>query len=64
MRFQNNYKEQRNKGVRQYQHVVNYFLALDHERGKGYDKLAQEYNLDRFNIRHRIRAWNKKYYLR
>lgn len=51
------------KGIREYQGLVNYFLSLDNKRGKGYRKLAKEYNLPVWSIRDRIKTWNKKYHL-
>ena len=46
--------DQRNKGVRQYQLIVNYFLTLDKSRGYSYRQLAKMYRLDESNIRKRI----------
>lgn len=53
----------RNKGVREYQLVVNYFLILDRLRGATYGQLARRYKLDRSNISKRIRGiLNKEKY--
>ena len=46
----------RNKGVREYQLIVNYFLILDRLRGATYGELARRYKLDRSNISKRVRG--------
>ena len=46
----------RNKGVREYQLIVNYFLILDKLRGATYGELARRYKLDRSNISKRVRG--------
>lgn len=45
-----------NKGVREYQLIVNYFLILDRIRGASYGQLAKKYNLDAANISKRVRG--------
>lgn len=51
-----------NKGVREYQLIVNYFLRLDRSRGMSYAKLAKIYKLDASNIHKRINGTlNKRY---
>lgn len=46
----------RNKGVREYQRMINYFLILDRIRGATYGELAKQYRLDKSNISKRIRG--------
>ena len=48
-----------NKGIREYQAVVTYFLVLDRERGASFDQLAKEYQLDKSNIQKRIKKYNE-----
>jgi len=48
--------EIRNKGVREYQRMINYFLVLDRLRGASYGELALRYKLDRSNISKRVRG--------
>lgn len=50
----------RNKGVRSYQEVVNYFLTLDRSRGMSWTKLAKTYKIDRKNIKDRITSYCRK----
>jgi Mor family transcriptional regulator len=45
------------KGIRAYQDIINYFLALDRERGASFDQLAKLYRLDKSNIRKRIKKY-------
>lgn len=56
-RFRNEYK-----GIKEYNHIVNYFLRLDNVNGKSYNKLAIEYSLTRDCIAKRIKNWNENYY--
>lgn len=52
-----------NKGVREYQLIVNYFLTLDRSRGMTYGQLAMKYGIDKSNIHKRVRGvLNKRYY--
>jgi len=54
----------KNKGVREYQLVVNYFLILDRMRGATYGQLAKRYKLDKSNISKRIRGvLNKRWHV-
>lgn len=46
----------KNKGVREYQLIINYFLILDRLRGASYGQLAKRYKLDRSNISKRVRG--------
>lgn len=55
------YRIERNKGVREYQHIINFFLCLDNSRGMGYLTLAKFYKLDHKNIAIRIRTFRSKY---
>lgn len=48
----------RNKGVRSYQEIVNYFLSLDRSRGVSWRKLAKIYKLDHKNIKDRVKTYN------
>ena len=48
--------DNRNKGMREYNLVVNYFLILDTIRGATYAELARQYKLDRSNISKRVRG--------
>lgn len=51
------------KGVKEYQLIINYFLTLDRIRGKTYGQLAKQYKLDPSNIRKRVLGiLNSKYY--
>lgn len=61
-KFHSNAKfEPRNKGVREYQRMINYFLILDRLRGATYGELAKRYKLDKSNISKRVRGvLNKK----
>ena len=43
-----------NKGVREYNLVINYFLTLDRLRGATYGQLARRYKLDAANIYKRV----------
>lgn len=53
----------KNKGVREYQLMINYFLIIDRLRGASYGELARRYKLDRSNINKRIRSvLNKEKY--
>lgn len=45
----------RTKGVREWQEIVTYFMALDRSRGATYHQLAKIYNLDVSNIHKRVR---------
>ena len=45
------------KGVRAYQEIVNYFLALDRSRGISYWKLSKLYKLDEANVYKRINGY-------
>lgn len=47
-------KQLKNKGVREYQLVINYFLIIDRMRGATYGQLAKRYRLDKSNVRKRI----------
>lgn len=49
----------RNKGVRSYQEVINYFLTLDRSRGMSWRKLAKLYKLDHKGIKERVRAYER-----
>ena len=49
-------RQSRSKGFREYQLVVNYFLILDHQRGKSFSQLARVYKLDRSNLSKRVRG--------
>lgn len=44
----------KNKGVREYQLLITYFLILDKLRGATYGELARKYKLDKSNIRKRV----------
>lgn len=46
----------KNKGVREYQLIINYFLIIDRIRGASYGELAKRYKLDSSNISKRIRG--------
>lgn len=46
----------KNKGVREYQRMINYFLIIDRIRGASYGELAKRYKLDRSNISKRVRG--------
>ena len=55
----------KNKGVREYNKLITYFLTLDRLRGATLGQLAFRYNLDKSNIDKRIRGiLNRKYYER
>lgn len=47
------------KGIREYQAIVTYFLALDRKRGVSFNKLAKLYRLDKNNIQKRIKKYNE-----
>lgn len=52
-----------NKGVREYNLIINYFLTLDKLRGKSYGQLAKQYKMDKSNIRKRVLGiLNKEYW--
>lgn len=54
-----------NKGVREYNKIVTYFLVLDRLRGATLGELKDLYKLDKNNIDKRIRGvLNRKYYER
>lgn len=48
-------RDDRNKGVRSYQQIVNYFLVLDRQRGSSYGQLAKAYGMDRSEVNKRIK---------
>lgn len=48
--------DNRNKGMREYQLIVTYFLVLDRIRGASYNELAEKYKLDKSNMSKRIRG--------
>lgn len=47
-------KFRNNKGMKEYNQIVNYFLRLDRSRGMSYAKLARVYKLDASNIYKRV----------
>ena len=51
----------RNKGMRSYQDVVNYFLVLDKSRGASWRGLAKSYKLDHKNLKDRVKTYERKY---
>lgn len=55
----------KNKGVREYNKIVTYFLVLDRLRGATLEELRDLYKLDKNNIDKRIRGvLNRKYHER
>lgn len=55
----------KNKGVREYNKIVTYFLILDRIRGATLEELRDLYKLDKNNIDKRIRGvLNRKYHER
>lgn len=54
-----------NKGVREYNKIITYFLTLDRSRGATLEELRDNYKLDKNNIDKRIRGvLNRKYHER
>lgn len=54
-----------NKGVREYNKIITYFLVLDRLRGHTLEELRDMYKLDKNNIDKRIRGvLNRKYHER
>lgn len=49
----------RNKGMKSYRDVVNYFLALDRSRNISLDKLSKQYGIDKSGIKNRIKTYLK-----